>query len=111
MYESRNRFKYKPIDLQGPSFRLLKLLPGIGWDRVRCEIFDASFEKGEDAITYEALSYTWGGTERTEEITMDERRLFVTPNLLSALKTIRYTHTERVLWIDAICIDQENVKE
>jgi hypothetical protein len=35
----------------------------------------------------------------------------ITENLCTALKHLRYPDRDRILWIDAICIDQENDKE
>ena len=35
----------------------------------------------------------------------------ITTNLEAALRYLSYSDVERVLWIDAICIDQSNVEE
>ena len=35
----------------------------------------------------------------------------ITPNLDRAMRWLRYVDRERVFWIDAICIDQENIEE
>lgn len=66
-------------------------------------------EYGQD--TYDALSYTWGGMKKTDEITIDGGRLDITRNLITALTKLRSPTRSRCLWIDAICIDQENVQE
>jgi hypothetical protein len=59
---------------------------------------------------YEALSYHWGyPTENTGfSITCDGRPFEVTRNLYEALPYLRLPDRERILWIDAICIDQKN---
>ena len=49
-------FKYEPIDLEGPSFRLLRLFKGREFS-IKCELFQA-WLYGDSAISYEALSYT-----------------------------------------------------
>lgn len=41
----------------------------------------------------------------------DESTLAVTQNLAEALRYLRHEETPRVLWIDAICINQEDPKE
>jgi len=102
-------FKYEPIDLEWPAFRLLRLLKGTGPD-IECELFQAWLH-GDSAISYEALSYTWGGTELSEHIKTNERSLDVTVNLYLALQHLRYQNLDRILWVDAICIDQGNEKE
>jgi Heterokaryon incompatibility protein (HET) len=69
---------------------------------------------------YEALSYTWGDADVSEfcEVENNQGRdapfftkLGLRPNLASALRYLRYSDEMRVLWIDAICINQEDVKE
>ncbi|KAF2474382.1 HET-domain-containing protein [Lindgomyces ingoldianus] len=104
------RFKYKPIDLGGPSFRLIRLFKGEDGP-IQCELFDAWLHDAEEIMEYEALSYTWGGTEKPYEVEINKKRMSVTDNLSLALRHLRYQHQDRILWIDAICIDQENDKE
>jgi hypothetical protein len=66
---------------------------------------------GTDTIPYDALSYTWGGTDKTSTVTVNGKYLDVTENLHSALQHLRSEDTDRVLWVDAICIDQGNERE
>ncbi|KAK1671700.1 heterokaryon incompatibility protein-domain-containing protein [Colletotrichum godetiae] len=100
-------FQYEPLDLGLRSFRLLILYPG-GSD-IRCDIFQASLEPDEN-IPYEALSYAWGCTDLIEPISANGKRLFVTRNLFLALNHLR-TEEARILWVDALCIDQSNLAE
>lgn len=65
---------------------------------------------------YEALSYTWGSTKSHKAIFTfhsdgGHRKLLVTKNLALALRHLRTTTAPRTLWIDAICINQEDIKE
>ncbi|KAG8164356.1 hypothetical protein KVR01_006274 [Diaporthe batatas] len=65
---------------------------------------------------YEALSYAWGFTESRNVIYVqcpdgDHRKILVTENLALALRDLRFTAARRRLWIDAICINQEDIKE
>ncbi|KAF2260123.1 hypothetical protein CC78DRAFT_555743 [Lojkania enalia] len=94
-----NSFKYEPIDLEGPAFRLLRLFKG-GEPDIECELFRAWLHS-ESAISYEAFSYTW----------INGRTLNATENLYLALLHLRSKETIRTLWVDAICIDQCNKKE
>lgn len=61
---------------------------------------------------YEALSYVWGTTTADQKIIcvdqslFEDEALYVTRNCLTALKYLRSTTDDRVLWVDAICIDQ-----
>ncbi|KAI0839515.1 HET-domain-containing protein [Hypoxylon sp. FL0890] len=61
--------------------------------------------------SYDALSYTWGTQEKTDEIIVDGKVLRITRNLRMALTKLRSPTESRCLWIDAICINQENVQE
>ncbi|KAI1449094.1 HET-domain-containing protein [Annulohypoxylon stygium] len=76
--------------------------PVLGFDCNRIEYSPRS---------YDALSYTWGDLQKTNEIIVDEKTLGVTRNLYLALMKLRSPTEPRCLWIDAICIDQGNVQE
>ena len=59
-----------------------------------------------DNPRYEALSYAWGDPKITCTIKLDEVQWEVTTNLEAGLRHLRGNVNEKVLWIDAICIDQ-----
>jgi hypothetical protein len=102
-------FEYEPIDLERPAFRLLQLLRGNG-PIVECMLYQAYLD-GTDTVPYDALSYTWGGTDKTSTVTVNGKTFDVTENLHSALQHLRSEDIDRVLWVDAICIDQDNEEE
>jgi hypothetical protein len=56
------------------------------------------------------LSYSWGPAVFSEHILVDDKHLPVTPNLLAALKALAQDQP-RLLWIDAICINQNDLVE
>ena len=60
---------------------------------------------------YEALSYVWGDLDNLSSIYIGEHDLPVTVNLHGALSHLRNLSLERIIWVDAICIDQKNTKE
>ncbi|CAN9202248.1 unnamed protein product [Alternaria alternata] len=102
-------FVYEPIDLDRPALRLLHLLRGKGWI-IECILYQA-FLDGTELIPYEALSYTWGGADKTSTVKVNGKSLNVTENLYLALQHLRSEHIDRVIWIDAVCIDQSNERE
>lgn len=56
---------------------------------------------------FEALSYTWGGTQGTHLIHhVDGSTLNIGQNLYNALQDLRMAFQPRVIWIDAISINQ-----
>ncbi|KAJ9633664.1 hypothetical protein H2199_009292 [Coniosporium tulheliwenetii] len=104
-------YKYTPIDLEGPAFRLIRLLRGRSTDGIQCELFEAWLHEAGGVIPYEALSYTWGNMGITAEITINNCIMGITENLHLALQHLRYEYADRILWVDAICIDQGNLQE
>ncbi|PHH66170.1 hypothetical protein CDD81_233 [Ophiocordyceps australis] len=106
-----NIFRYPKFDLERPGFRLLKLEPEKKQGVFRGTLFQAYMDEPENIIEYHALSYAWGCTELTERIMVDGHYLPITDNLEHALDNLREPGKARILWIDAICIDQSNFKE
>ena len=104
-------YKYLPIDLGGPAIRLLRLFRGNPTDDIQCDLFEGWINQLEGGIPYDALSYTWGSTEKPAKITVNGSTMHVTLNLYIALQHLRFKDEDRILWIDAICIDQENHQE
>ncbi|PVH92460.1 hypothetical protein DM02DRAFT_276400 [Periconia macrospinosa] len=102
-------FCYTPFDLERPGFRLLQLLRGEG-PVIECLLHQVYLD-GADTVPYSALSYTWGGTEKASTVLVDRKALHVTENLYRALQNLRSKDVDQVLWVDAICIDQENLRE
>jgi hypothetical protein len=107
--QDASSFKYKPLNLEERSIRLLRLLHLGSTLDIECELFQVSLH--DDWFQYEALSYTWGGADLTEPITVDGKTFYVTKNLYTVLAHLRLESADRIVWIDAVCIDQENAKE
>jgi hypothetical protein len=92
------------------SIRVLALLPSPEFKSALVatltEVNLGSVSSDQDG--YEALSYVWGSRSGTKPIRCDGKLLLVTPNCESALRHLRLSSKPRKLWVDAICIDQEN---
>ncbi|KAH8757088.1 heterokaryon incompatibility protein-domain-containing protein, partial [Hyaloscypha finlandica] len=97
----------------GDNIRLLRLLPNDDEAAtVQCELCSYSLQKlGPRTHLYEALSYVWGDTSETLPIWVDNNQFPVTVNLHAALLRLRDHSFERIIWIDAICINQKNPQE
>jgi len=104
---------YCILPLDGDNIRLLRLLPNEDEAApVQCELCSYSLQKlGPRAHLYEALSYVWGDTRETLPIWVDNNQFPVTVNLHAALLRLRDHSFERIIWIDAICINQKNPQE
>jgi hypothetical protein len=116
-----NRFIYKTLGAR--EIRLARIEPGLFDDDLRCSMVTIPFEKNTtDVFPYEALSYVWGnsetrGTMLCREV-LDEDlgwqksgRLPITQNLEAALRRFKGSNSTLYLWIDSLCIDQENIEE
>lgn len=107
-----NVLSYTPLPDNQRNFRLLELLPGAVRDPLRCRL---RVEKLCAAPAYDALSYAWRvfGDERDlATIECDDgRALDITANLEAALRSIRDAEQLRLVWADAICINQEDLLE
>jgi len=91
------------------------------WDHPDASIDPSTYlpPKVERSPKYEALSYTWGTDTNPSTILVDEgpekpvTALGVGPNLMEALRHLQPgdATTTRILWIDAICINQADTME
>ncbi|KAI0397008.1 HET-domain-containing protein [Xylariaceae sp. FL0594] len=63
------------------------------------------------APEYEAVSYRWGAAEFTEEVLVNGCRFPVTRSALDLLLARRSPWKDRTIWIDQICINQEDLRE
>lgn len=63
---------------------------------------------------YFALSYTWGDPTRVEEIWVNGQSIRITQNLADCLRVLRkktYIQQGWKVWIDALCINQQDLIE
>lgn len=100
---------YDNVRLSTPNaIRLLDLQPGSRGDVVECKL------RSVDLLSqplYTAISYTWGDEGRRWTIKIDGHEFDVRENLEDILRDLRNLTQSRTFWIDAICIDQENIPE
>ncbi|KAK3625755.1 hypothetical protein LTR22_023409 [Elasticomyces elasticus] len=118
------RFSYPPLGSAEDQIRLISLLQpeksaeaGESMEPIQCTI---TVHTLSSAPVYEALSYTWGSMQRNTPIsvvhqelggTKTEEAVFATPQLVIALRRLRRHDSLRMLWIDQLCIDQDNMHE
>jgi hypothetical protein len=89
------------------EIRLLEILPGTT-NPIRCRLRSVPLTDSSD---YEGLSYHWSGDLVERHVYVNGVHVSVRGNLYNALRYLRYADKPRVLWIDAICIDQERNEE
>lgn len=89
------------------SIRLLHLHPASENDAIEASL---SVHELKDLPSYEALSYYWGTTTGSF-ISCKSQSMGIQENLFHALCALRRRDVERVLWVDAICINQIDTEE
>ena len=99
---------YAPLETSRQHIRLVKLQPGVLQDDIFCNLRTVNLS---EQPRFEALSYVWGDPEITLPIVVDSYTIKVTTNLYSALQHLRQPSEPRWVWIDAICINQNDVRE
>ena len=104
---------YRPLDSQSQQIRLLRILPSTEFDApLHCSIAIASLEADPPPV-YQALSYVWGDLEQNAEINIEgtDGPTTIGLNLSLAIRYIRHDSNIVVLWVDALCINQEDCQE
>jgi hypothetical protein len=104
---------YYPRLLRSDSIRLLGLIPDEDENGpIKCRLYDYPLQKSSEGThLYEALSYAWEESNKPRCISIKGCNLNITVSLYEALIRLRDRHIERIMWIDAICIDQNNEEE
>ncbi|KAJ4304809.1 hypothetical protein N0V90_000337 [Kalmusia sp. IMI 367209] len=117
-------FRHEPLDHDKPSIRLLSFSERCDeQDVIQCVMRHATIRD-----RYICLSYCWGDDVPTNRILINGKEIYVRKNLFDFLKVAekkeleekarpvgerrgRGVLRERWYWIDALCIDQDNVAE
>lgn len=99
------------IPLASNQTRFLTIFPASSLDdEIYSEIVSVSLED-EVIASYEALSYTWDRKMLTHSISVNKSQLKITANLFDALRHFRDKEKARTTWIDAVCINQQDMAE
>jgi hypothetical protein len=104
------KYTYRPMR-NGESIRLIHLHHSVD-DSAPITISILHARLSDAKLDYEALSYTWGNqySKQTVFCRNPPSVLEVTQNCYSALRRLR-SDSVKCLWIDAICINQNDDKE
>jgi hypothetical protein len=106
---TRSSYQYTSLeDLPSDTIRLLTLSPGNSEESIVCNLANASLS---DEPEFAALSYEWGPIDHRHEITLGGKRFGIRENLQQCLLHLRHPRLSICLWIDAICVNQEDLVE
>ncbi|KAK3395040.1 heterokaryon incompatibility protein-domain-containing protein [Podospora didyma] len=106
---------YTPLDAASKQIRVLYILPSQEFDadiHATLHIVSLGSDGKEDTPPfYKALSYCWGNPGITRSIVLDGQEWQVTVSLETALRNLRKTDEEFIIWADAVCINQQDAAE
>ncbi|KAN0103387.1 HET domain containing protein [Hyaloscypha variabilis] len=111
--EAVTPYQYAPLNEEAQEIRLLTILPGNSSSHIRVCLHIKPFTK-KTKLKFEALSYSWGPQVDPVDIFVGKRgnqTIKVTQNLAHALPCLRYPDKPRKIWIDAICVNQQDPEE
>lgn len=99
---------YHPLEQD--TIRLVRFQPWSTSTDIHCSM---SHQYGyfNAPVKYMALSYCWGQAEHKRQITLNGRPHQVTANLWDALAALWKHDAHIPFWVDAICINQQDVVE
>lgn len=104
-------YVYEPIK-QRSEIRLLKIQPGEGDNPIRGELIKISTNSQHD---YDAVSYTWadenGDVTRRFRAFIGTGYVLITRSCQKVLQRIRSRFHTNYVWIDSLCVDQDNLQE
>ncbi len=103
-------YRRLPLGRGRRVFRVLTLFPGADHEQL-CGKLDIQDLDETARVPYICLSYVWGNVDITEPLTVDDREVRVTANLVNCLYHLRQPKDPVVLWADAICINQQDTEE
>lgn len=106
----RDLYNYQPIDSVKHQIRLLRLACGQSSQDLDGELLLASL-KDVPPPRYETISYTLGEPAKTASICLHAGRLRIPANTAAALHRARLADQARMLWIDVVRINQQDLAE
>lgn len=107
---------YQPLRQHQREIRVVEIFPGGFDDPIKVNLATTSLDS-PDRAKYEALSYCWGDMTDTRPLVVQtphagELTLTVTSTLHDALRRLRpVSGSSRILWADALCINQLDIEE
>ncbi|KAG4425994.1 hypothetical protein IFR04_000938 [Cadophora malorum] len=97
-------YTYKPLPSTG-SIRILTLEAGFKHSPLRGSLKQVPIDY---LPHYEALSYCWGSPDKPRSIELDDGTINITESIHSALVRLRRLTKSRLIWADALCINQDD---
>lgn len=103
-------YTYGQLDRYRKEVRILLLAPGSGTGILECKLKHVFLDQSPPPL-YETISYVCGEPQIRSAIKLHGTETQVLASSEVALRRMRLPTKERALWIDAICINQEDTDE
>ncbi|KAI1427448.1 heterokaryon incompatibility protein-domain-containing protein [Xylaria sp. FL1777] len=106
-----SQYLYPQLDLDAKTIRLLELSPAeFSVLPIHCQLVE---KKLTPSISYKALSYSWKNEDATPDVAVfcNSKPIYVSANLHAALRRLRAPDEVVRIWVDAICINQQDHAE
>jgi hypothetical protein len=101
---------YRELNRERNQIRILKLEPGSGDSIVCCTLQHAYIDVSPPPL-YETISYVCGDPKAKAMIRLHGSETEVMATSEAALRRMRLPNEPRIVWIDSICINQQNLEE
>lgn len=103
-----DNFEYVRLDASRRETRLVKLHPGRDSDPISCTV---QHIRVGDTRGYETVSYCWGDGSQRSQCLLNGRPFSIPCSSATVLQQARSVWQARLLWIDALCINQSDRAE
>ena len=99
---------YSPLDTTKKEVRFCRTGKVPDTHRITCTLIAGQLA---DTVRYKCLSYVWGEIKQKKTIDLNLTEKEVTDNLFAALTSLEAFEGDGLLWIDALCINQNDLQE
>jgi hypothetical protein len=109
---AEDHYIYTPLNWERKEIRVLLVHP---WKGSPDESIQGSLTHfsllDSPCPEYETISYVWGDPSIRSHVIINNTRLEVPASAEEMLRQMRYANQDRSLWIDAVCINQQDLAE
>ncbi|KAI7331796.1 hypothetical protein KC315_g4976 [Hortaea werneckii] len=109
IYDNASSKLYRPLNEHRKEFRQLLVRRGSNTEPLDCVLQHAYLF--ENPPSFETVSYAWGDVHACHQILVNSHSLPVSANCAQVLRRMRHPDQDRLLWINAVCIHQDDLRK